>query len=255
MEYIDYYHAVLDAAQATGHADLAADWNDFGLPEEWGAMCIIETIDGGHAILFDSFNPDSQECYIGVYKLHEIKPGETHEDDDWHVFNADETPALKPVGFNRECEDMYSPIFEEGEEQDGDYYADATAANAQTFVLNVRVGLSEAKYDTLRDVTGQESGLVVYPGGGLIIGNWSESRGYGVPVVSPFGGMMNYGNITSVKAQGKVNIKEYLASLDWHMVWDDNNDMPSITDGDMAELWTVAATGGPLRVLAPEGWN
>lgn len=110
-------------------------------------------------------------------------------------------------------------------------------------------------FDTLNDVTGQESGLVIYSDGGIILGNWSESRGYGVPVVSPFGGMMNSGEIHRAEDRGEVNIKTYLAQLDTYVLRDDNNDMPDIADEDTAELWEVDATGGPLIALAPVGWN
>ena len=249
MEYTDFYRAVLAAVPDTCVAYDADDWDDFGLPVGWDPMCIIETADGEYAILFDNVAPESDERYVGVYRLLEVV-GET--DPDGYVFAPEETPAQKLMWVDSETEDMSSVSFAESE--DGKYYADVPADYARTFALNIPAILSENSYDTLWDVTGQESGLVIYPDGGLIIGNWSKSRGYGVPIVSPFGGMMNYGIITRAKSQGEVNIKDYLADIDWYMVWDDNDILPSVADDDVAELWTVDATGGPLFVLAPEDW-
>lgn len=112
------------------------------------------------------------------------------------------------------------------------------------------------QYYNLHDVTGQESGVVIYPDGNAIICNWLV--GSGVPIVDPLGiGLIQQGPITAAEYAGTTDTARWFADHpDTTIQYDANNDWPDLHQAGLtAYLWTVTANGQTVTVLAPQDWN
>jgi len=110
--------------------------------------------------------------------------------------------------------------------------------------------LFERKID-LMEITGQESGIVVYSNGNSIICNWSHD--VGLPHISPLGTALLF-----IDAEGEVvsskqvdNIAPYVGEI----IFDSDGSAASIkgTQGTIYRLKT--SIDDELIVIAPMGWN
>ena len=80
-----------------------------------------------------------------------------------------------------------------------------------------RMNEMEEIFDNLQELTGYESGIVLYPNkyGELkegIVMNWSSE--IGVPVISPFGGLMSWPIPIKVKSSRTISKEELLGILE-----------------------------------------
>jgi len=107
--------------------------------------------------------------------------------------------------------------------------------------------------DDLMELTGQESGIVIYNAEETIICNWSSISGY--PRIDPFGiALLGLGEdipeVTGENITGK-EIKDILEGTT--LLWDVNDDMQAIADDpDLSGiLYTLP---GDIQVIAPDGW-
>lgn len=103
----------------------------------------------------------------------------------------------------------------------------------------------------LLEVTGQESGLVLYEGGELIICNWQSIDG--LPRLDPMGfGVIGLGEeLTTDEEPAQIaDIGAWLNNIDYDLVYDRNDELSTL-DGQSGKLFSI----GDVRVIAPDGWN
>lgn len=104
---------------------------------------------------------------------------------------------------------------------------------------------------TLMRITGQESGLVIYEGGDVIICNWSV--GTGLPYVGPFGEIISAGGNLTAAESGRVENISDVVNPD-NIIYDRNGDADNLNIG--GTLYSVVSDDGtPVVVIAPDGWN
>lgn len=101
---------------------------------------------------------------------------------------------------------------------------------------------------TLHELTGQESGVVIYDNGNTIICNWQSLEGLPY-IVDHFGWLMDMENeIISVEFTKKTkNSSKYLREV----IYDRNGDAQCLKNHP-ATIWKLI--DGTI-ILAPEGWN
>jgi hypothetical protein len=101
---------------------------------------------------------------------------------------------------------------------------------------------------TLQELTGQESGIVIYCGAGgtpeAIVCNWSNVQGY--PRIDPCGlTVIGFGEeIPEVEGENTSNIPVLLSDV--HIVYANGEDMPQ--SGTKYRI-------DDILIIAPEGWN
>jgi hypothetical protein len=103
----------------------------------------------------------------------------------------------------------------------------------------------------LLEVTGQESGLVLYEDGDTIICNWQSIDG--LPRVDPMGfGVLGLGEELTADAEPEqiADIGAWLKNIDYDLIYDRNDDLSTL-DGQSGKLFRI----GDVRVIAPDGWN
>lgn len=107
----------------------------------------------------------------------------------------------------------------------------------------------------LQNITGQESGIVIYKGNKAVVCNWSHFDG--IPVLSPLGEPMEWKN-DNWKVEYSRPVSDVLGALDGIEIMYDKN-------GDIAKMTTDAARGEKttgtlykmqcgLTVIAPDDW-
>ena len=102
-------------------------------------------------------------------------------------------------------------------------------------------------YESLQEITGQESGIVVH-GGNYLICNWAS--GEGLPYVGPLGYLLHVPQkMCVVKRLRMKDIGGILEDKD--CIYDRNGDRESLAGlpGKSYEL------NGRVLVIAPEDWN
>lgn len=141
---------------------------------------------------------------------------------------------------------------------------------------------------TLEDITGQESGIVVYSDSGVIVANWSsQCPSGGIPKLSPFGGIIEWpinDGLTVISEERIDDIRDALPDIIYSesdntltsgvmdIIADPNNDIPALYGyniGDNAvvitndsgnptptngTIYTVKAGNDTITVIAPDGW-
>jgi len=113
-------------------------------------------------------------------------------------------------------------------------------------------------FDNLHDLTGQESGVVVYDNNGrdeIIICNWTACDG--LPRVDPLGiCVMGLGEALYLVGQRPIDDLGSLVDTK-DVIYDRNNDAPGL-NGTRAHLFHIATSeDGDIvaTVYAPEGWH
>ena len=116
--------------------------------------------------------------------------------------------------------------------------------------------------NNLEEITGQESGVVLYPTAGApeaVICNWSGIDG--LPRVFATG-LLGLGESLALVSVTEIEGREaferaYGAPDAWDVIWDVNDDAESFFS--TSDRWTVytvsAANDTPVTVIAPDGWN
>lgn len=109
--------------------------------------------------------------------------------------------------------------------------------------------LFERKID-LMEITGQESGIVVYSNGNSIICNWSGKTG--LPYVSPIGTGLIF-----LEVEGEVAEKKHADDISPYVreiLYDRNGDAERLAETP-GNLYTIKTAEDIVVVIAPEGWN
>lgn len=109
---------------------------------------------------------------------------------------------------------------------------------------------SNGKYHTLLDITGQESGLILYNNGDLIICNWSGERG--LPRLTPWGvGVLGLDDtLTLDDVPRRINnIGRWIKQRKHQCIYDVTNDYLTLS-GQPGTLYKVNG----VYVIAPDDW-
>jgi hypothetical protein len=104
----------------------------------------------------------------------------------------------------------------------------------------------------LLEITGQESGLVLYEGGELMICNWQSING--LPRVDPMGfGLLGLGEelYTDEEPAQIEDIGAWLNDVDYDLIYDRNNELSTL-DGQSGRLFCL---NDDVCVIAPDDWN
>ena len=100
----------------------------------------------------------------------------------------------------------------------------------------------------LQDLTGQESGIVIYPSGETIITNWSSLSG--LPRVFATGIIGSGGAGVGVESEEHTDDISKWISND-NIIYDANDDAGNLP-GTPGTVYTLS---GGTRVIAPDNWN
>lgn len=108
-------------------------------------------------------------------------------------------------------------------------------------------------FSDLRDLTGQESGIILYENGNAIIANWASFSG--LPRAFA-GGLIDTEAGTALGEMGYGNDISQYAPENWNVVYDENGDYPEAVNAIKRFFWCqVASDGEEATVIAPLGWN
>lgn len=110
------------------------------------------------------------------------------------------------------------------------------------------------KYDTLSEMTGQESGAIMFPGGTMIICNWASS--------APFGGipLLFAGELVTIAPSPLVveeeeafsgSVEQFISTT-CELIYDGNGDGNSLLSEDL-EGKVYRLESGEI-IIAPKGW-
>lgn len=117
---------------------------------------------------------------------------------------------------------------------------------------------------TLNELTGNESGIVIYAGDGsekeIIVCNWMSAEPNTLPALSPIGTDLLYLNCTDLAAAEKstMSLAEVETLLENGIViWDANNDLPLSKDKEDYEntkFYAYSVNDGEIIIIAPDNW-
>ena len=110
---------------------------------------------------------------------------------------------------------------------------------------------------TLKQITGQESGVIIFNADGAaqaIVCHWeSVNNGHGVPRIGPAGSLISLAEELEMLSEGEVeNVVEALGEA--NIIY---TDLEDLTELDTAGyIYTIETNAGEqFVVIAPEGWN
>lgn len=132
---------------------------------------------------------------------------------------------------------------------------------------------------TLQELTGHESGIILYGGSSIAVCNWSGCDDDQIPMLSPFGGaMLNWpagdGAFEDAEEEETSDIRAFLPGSMWletnedgddlygtdmDILYDENGDIPrlfddpTITDEDLCGVVYTLKDG--RKIIAPDNWN
>ena len=113
---------------------------------------------------------------------------------------------------------------------------------------------------TLQELTGQESGIVIYDNGEMIICNWCQFGDYELPKVFSGISVMGWDEGEDIFDGAKEEyVPDYRYLLDGKdLIWDQCDDIKHIADPDTDPAWFRAnlytLTDGTI-IIAPKMWN
>jgi hypothetical protein len=104
----------------------------------------------------------------------------------------------------------------------------------------------------LQEVTGHESGAIIFEGGDIIICNWSDCDG--IPRLDPFGyGVIGLGEELEVIENVEVgNCLDELPDNGW-LIFDRNDDINDVVGP--GKKYVVECGDTVVSVIVPEEWN
>lgn len=116
---------------------------------------------------------------------------------------------------------------------------------------------------TLNELTGQESGIVIYAGDGsakeIIVCNWMSAEPDTLPALSPFGTDLLFLNRADLAAAEKstMSLAEVETLLEnGIIIWDANDDLPlSKEDYENATFYAYSVKDGEIIIIAPDNWG
>lgn len=102
----------------------------------------------------------------------------------------------------------------------------------------------------LRDITGQESGIIVYKDGTAIVANWGAEEG--LPKIA-YDGALVYTPTEAKQTNFRdtINISQWMDISTLVVIHDANNDLPL----DKDTYGTITTLTDGTVVLAPDQWN
>jgi len=111
----------------------------------------------------------------------------------------------------------------------------------------------EELFSDLREITHQESGIILYESGDAIICNWSACDG--LPRVFA-GGLIGLNEKIAVTDQSEGKDISRFSPEEWDIVYDENGDYPDAVNAiDRFRWYKVKANGEEATVIAPLSWN
>lgn len=117
----------------------------------------------------------------------------------------------------------------------------------------VAIRKPEEFFSDLRDITGQESGIILYKNGNAIIANWASFSG--LPRVFA-GGLIDTKAGIALDDLGDGNDISQYAPESWNVIYDENGDYPTAVNAIKRFRWyQVASDGEEATVIAPLDWN
>ena len=116
---------------------------------------------------------------------------------------------------------------------------------------------------SLNELTGQESGIVIYAGDGsakeIIVCNWMSAEPDTLPALSPFGNDLLFLNRAYLAAAEKstMSFAEVETLLEnGIIIWDANNDLPLFKeDYESAKFYAYSVKDGEIIIIAPDNWG
>ncbi len=115
---------------------------------------------------------------------------------------------------------------------------------------------------TLQELTGQESGIVIYPNRETIVCNWSSLEENELPRVLNGLAVIGYPEEDEVfEGAESADTEDFRTSFpdEMNVIWDENGDLKSIADGTYYWKDDFRATIYTLRngtvIIAPPLWN
>lgn len=119
--------------------------------------------------------------------------------------------------------------------------------------------LSDSTIHSLKDLTNQESGIVVFPGGNIIVCNWSGFNNNTLPCVFMDLSIMDWpckdGYFTRCKKRETDDLYSALCELGREVIWDLHNDVFNLANSDTPTSATVYELEDGEYIFAPHGWN
>ncbi len=113
---------------------------------------------------------------------------------------------------------------------------------------------------TLYELTGQESGILVFECSNIIVAHWMSANDDSIPMLSPFGNdLINFpvkeGTIEAARgtAQEINDVRDEF--VDGTVLYDYNNDVQTLVESDEPTGGVVYTLGNGVKVIAPDGWN
>lgn len=102
----------------------------------------------------------------------------------------------------------------------------------------------------LRDITGQESGIIVYKDGTAIVANWGAEEG--LPKIAYDGALIYMPTeAKQTNFRDTINISQWIDMSTLVVIHDANNDLPL----DKDTYGTITTLTDGTVVLAPDQWN
>ena len=125
-----------------------------------------------------------------------------------------------------------------------------------------------ADIKTLNELTGQESGIVVYGNKNVLCCNWRGMDNYELPVLSPIGGLMGWRydrslfdgvesrRVDDIRTElpGTVWCEDGVAETDMDILWDYFYEISKLFIDDLKVSGTVYEIGDICTVIAPDEW-
>ena len=109
----------------------------------------------------------------------------------------------------------------------------------------------------LMDVTGQESGIIVYANGDTVICNWA-SEGAGLPRLFANLFLLALPEDGEIVESGETSELSTLEPERWNIIHDVNNDAPRLAETSSSWRWWRIALDGEddadVLVIAPNDW-
>ena len=109
----------------------------------------------------------------------------------------------------------------------------------------------------LKDITHQESGIVVYNNREAIICNWANT-GDGLPRLFNDMLLLAFPADVEITDHGTADNFGEFDSKSWEFIYDANGDAPNLnTSASCWRWWKLNVTGvdADVLVIAPSGWN
>ena len=113
---------------------------------------------------------------------------------------------------------------------------------------------------TLIELTGQESGIIIFENGDIIVANWRSAIDDYIPMLSPFGDdLINFPVVIGTIEAAESTAREVDDVRDEFVegrkiLYDYNDDIQTLVESDEPTSGIVYTIGNGVKVIAPDGW-